>query len=160
MSTKIRELRHRIKARTQKQAASAASLYGVEPTDSRAARIGSGLIAAAVFIEFITPVVVVLAMITLTAFPALAQTPGGGVFGSNDQTVGRGLVEFIKYFRNLIFLAGIFFFGWAGVNMGFEKPWGGKAMAGVACWGFAGISALAYSFSQGQAVNLDTNLGN
>lgn len=147
-------------ARTHKQTAELRAACGVVEGDSRAARTGARLIALAAFIQLITPLLVIAGMLALTAFPALAQTPGGGVFGANDQTVGRGLVEFIKYFRNVIFLAGIFFFGWAGINMGFEKPWGGKAMAGVACWGFAALSALAYSFSQGQAVNLDTNLGN
>lgn len=66
----------------------------------------------------------------------------------------------MKYLRNIVFVLGVAFFAWAAINMGFEKPWGGKAIAGAASWAFAGLSALVYEFSQGNAVKVDTNLGN
>jgi len=101
--------------------------------------------------------ILVLAIFAISSF---AQTPGGSVFNGSDQTLGNGLKEFTKYFRNALFLGGVIFTGWGMINLAMEKPWGTKMLGGLGCFGFSGIAALAYSFSQGNAVNLDTNLGN
>jgi hypothetical protein len=128
--------------------------------NSCVARIGQGMIRAACFLKLLEPVlllILVLAMFTVSSF---AQTPGGNVFNGSDQTLGNGLKEFTKYFRNALFLGGVIFTGWGMINLAMEKPWGTKMLGGLGCFGFSGIAALAYSFSQGNAVNLDTNLGN
>ncbi len=41
-----------------------------------------------------------------------------------------------------------------------EKAWGRQMIGGLLCLGFGGVVSLVYSFSQGNAVNLDTDLGN
>ncbi len=160
MNNYLQKQRRNFTERRARRSAELAESFGLDMTDSRAARIGTKLIGLALLTEMMMPVLVLAGIGVLSCVPALAQTPAGGIFNSDATTPGRGLVEAIKYFRNLIFLLGIVFFGWAGLNMGMEKPWGGKAMAGAACWGFAGLSALVYTFSQGTAVPLDTNLGN
>ena len=160
MLQKCSDLINRVAALSERSTADAAAQFGVDIDRSGAARFGSHLITLSMFIQVLTPIIAIGAMIALSAIGAFAQSPGGTIFGDNDQTTSRGIVEFIKWFRNLIFVAGVFFFGWAGLNLGFEKPWGMKAMAGVACWAFAGLAALAYSFSQGKAVDFDTDLGN
>jgi hypothetical protein len=40
-----------------------------------------------------------------------------------------------------------------------EKSWGRQMLGGGISMGIGGILSLIYSFSQGNAVNLDTDLG-
>lgn len=127
---------------------------------SRTARISRGLIQASVVIHVLTPVLVLVTMLALVAVPVYAQAPGGSIFGGNDQTIGNGVREFIKWGRNLLFLMGVVGIGWALVNYTFEKNWAKQLIGGIGCFCFGGVATLAYSFSQGQAVNLDTSLGN
>ena len=141
--------------------------YGIDEEvyeQSRAARIGQRAIQAAVIIRAIEPVLVIVAMallmIAAAAHPALAQTPGGNLFGGNDQTLGNGVREAIKWGRNLLFLLGVVGVGWGIFNLMTEKAWGRQVIGGLLCLGFGGAVSLIYSFSQGDAVNLDTDLGN
>jgi hypothetical protein len=101
---------------------------------------------------------VLLASMTL-AHPALAQVQGGTIFGQNDQAVGSGLRELIRYGRNALFLLGIGGIGWGAFNYMTEKSWGRQMLGGGISMGIGGILSLIYSFSQGNAVNLDTDLG-
>ena len=90
---------------------------------------------------------------------ALAQGPGGTIFGSDDQTVGSGIKAAAKYARVALFFLGLFFFMWAAQRYGSEKPWGKQIGGGIGCWGFAGFAALFYSWSQGEEVDFDSDLG-
>ena len=127
---------------------------------SRTARVSRGLIQASVVIHVITPVLVLVTMLALATVSVYAQAPGGSIFGGNDQTIGNGVREAIKWGRNLLFLLGVFGVMWAVLNYMMEKNWSKQLIGGIACFCFGGVASLAYSFSQGQAVNLDTNLGN
>jgi hypothetical protein len=131
---------------------------------SRAARIGERAIQLAVIVRAVEPVLVIaitaLLMIVATAHPAMAQTPGGSIFGGNDQSLGNGVREAIKWGRNLLFLLGVVGVGWGVFNLMTEKAWGRQIIGGLLCLGFGGAVSLIYSFSQGNAVNLDTDLGN
>jgi len=131
---------------------------------SRAARMGQRVIQLAVIVRSIEPVLVIgitsLLMLIATAHPALAQTPGGSIFGGNDQSLGNGVREVIKWGRNLLFLLGVVGVGWGIFNLMTEKAWGRQIIGGMLCLGFGGAVSLIYSFSQGNAVNLDTDLGN
>ena len=124
-------------------------------TNSRAARCSRRLIQAGVIFNALTPLLV----ISLSAVTVLAQGPSGGsIFGGNDQTIGNGVREVIKWGRNLLFLLGIGGLMWAAVNYMTEKNWTKQALGGVFCFAFGAVASLAYSFSQGNAVNLDTDL--
>ncbi len=131
---------------------------------SRAARMGQRTIRLAVIVRSIEPVLVIgitsLLMLVATAHPALAQTPGGSIFGGNDQSLGNGVREVIKWGRNLLFLLGVVGVGWGIFNLMTERAWGRQIIGGMLCLGFGGAVSLIYSFSQGNAVNLDTDLGN
>jgi len=131
---------------------------------SRAARIGQRAIQLAVIVRSIEPVLVIVItaiwMLVCVAHPALAQTPGGSIFGGNDQSLGNGVREAIKWGRNLLFLLGVVGVGWGIFNLMTEKAWGRQIIGGLLCLGFGGAVSLIYSFSQGNAVNLDTELGN
>jgi hypothetical protein len=131
---------------------------------SRIARAGQRAIHLAVIIRAVEPVLVigatVLLMIVVAAHPALAQTPGGSIFGGNDQSLGNGVREAIKWGRNLLFLLGVVGVGWGIFNLMTERAWGRQIIGGLLCLGFGGAVSLIYSFSQGNAVNLDTDLGN
>lgn len=131
---------------------------------SRAARIGERAIQLAVIVRAIEPLLVIsitaFLMVIAMAHPAMAQTPGGSIFGGNDQTVGNGVREAIKWGRNLLFLLGVVGVGWGIFNLMTEKAWGRQIIGGLLCLGFGGAVSLIYSFSQGNAVNLDTDLGN
>ena len=133
-------------------------------TSSRIARAGQRVIHLAVIIRTIEPLLVIGIMafliIVIAAHPALAQTPGGSIFGGNDQSLGNGVREAIKWGRNLLFLLGIVGVGWGIFNLMTERAWGRQIIGGLLCLGFGGAVSLIYSFSQGNAVNLDTDLGN
>lgn len=124
---------------------------------SRAARIGKRLTQASVVMNALAPVIVIF----LTAVCTMAQGPTGGtIFGGNDQTLGNGVRELIKWGRNLLFLLGVGGIAWAAVNYMTEKNWTKQALGGGFCMAFGSVASLVYSFSQGSAVNLDTDLGN
>jgi hypothetical protein len=124
---------------------------------SCAARVGKRLMQASVVINVLAPVLV----ICLTAVCTMAQGPSGGtIFGGNDQTLGNGVREIIKWGRNLLFLLGVGGIAWAAVNYMTEKNWTKQALGGGFCMAFGSVASLIYSFSQGNAVNLDTDLGN
>jgi len=127
---------------------------------SRAARTSQRFIQASVILNALTPVLTIVSVFSLTAVTAMAQGPSGGsIFGGNDQTLGNGVREIIKWGRNLLFLLGIGGLMWAAVNYMTEKNWTKQALGGVFCFAFGAVASLAYSFSQGNAVNLDTELG-
>src|SRR5215475_5783105 len=127
---------------------------------SRLARVGHALVHLAVFVRAIEPALVLVTALLLAAVPALAQTPGGNLFGGNDQQLGSGVREAIRWGRNLLFLLGVGGVGWGAANIMMEKAWGRQMLGGGVCMGIGGILSLIYSFSQGNAVNLDTDLGN
>jgi hypothetical protein len=126
---------------------------------SAAARTGQCLIQLAVIVRTIEPLLVLVAAALLTAVPVLAQ-PGGSFFGQNDQATGSGVREAIRWGRNLLFLMGVGGIGWGAMNIMGGKAWGRQMLGGGLAMGIGGILALVYSFSQGNAVNLDTDLGN
>jgi hypothetical protein len=127
---------------------------------SRITRGGEKLIRAAVVIRAVEPVLVLVAFVfVISAGPALAQAPGGNIFGGSDQTVGNGVREAIRWARNILFLLGIGACAWGAVNIFLEKPYARQFIGGGAAMGFGGIASLAYSFAQGQAVNVDTDVG-
>src|SRR6266851_6643983 len=75
---------------------------------SRAARIGKRLIQASALVHALMPVLLFVGLLVVAAAaPAYAQAPGGSIFGGNDQTIGNGVREFIKWGRNLLFLMGV-----------------------------------------------------
>jgi hypothetical protein len=125
---------------------------------SRSARIGKKLIQASVLIHLMIPVLTVAGIILVLACPALAQAPGGSIFGGSDQTVGNAVREAVKWARNLLFFGGVFGVIWGIWNYMTEKSCTKQLIGAVGCFGFGGIAALAFSFSQGNAVNLNTDL--
>ena len=127
---------------------------------SRLARAGCLFIRLAVFVRAVEPALALVAVALLVTVPALAQTPGGNLFGGNDQQLGSGVREAIRWGRNLLFLLGVGGVGWGAANIMMEKAWGRQMLGGGICMGIGGILSLIYSFSQGNAVNLDTDLGN
>src|SRR6266545_3711204 len=95
---------------------------------SRAARVGHRVIQLAVLVRTIEPALALIAAALLAsmtlAHPALAQVQGGNIFGQNDQAVGSGLRELIRYGRNALFLLGVGGIGWGAFNYMTEKSWG------------------------------------
>jgi hypothetical protein len=127
---------------------------------SRLARAGEKLIRAAVIIRIVEPVLMLAAvMLVLAVGPAMAQSPGGNIFGGSDQTVGNGVREAIRWARNILFLLGIGAVAWGTVNIFLEKPYARQFIGGGASMAFGGIASLAYSFAKGQAVDVDTDVG-
>lgn len=126
----------------------------------RLARAGARIIQLAVIARAVEPALVLIGAALLVTVPALAQTPGGNIFGGNDQQLGNGVREAIRWGRNLLFLLGVAGVGWGAANIMLEKAWGRQMLGGGVCMGIGGILSLVNSFSQGNAVNLDTDLGN
>lgn len=127
---------------------------------SRIARAGEKLIHTAVIIRVVEPVLMLSAlMLVIAVGPALAQAPGGNIFGGSDQTVGNGVREAIRWARNILFLLGIGAVAWGTVNIFLEKPYARQFIGGGASMAFGGIASLAYNFAKGQAVDVDTDVG-
>ena len=127
---------------------------------SQVARAGERLIRAAVLIRVVEPMLVLASlMLVMAVAPALAQAPGGNIFGGSDQTVGNGVREAIRWARNILFLLGIGAVAWGTVNIFLEKPYARQFIGGGASMAFGGIASLAYSFAKGQAVDVDTDVG-
>ena len=124
---------------------------------SRVARVSKRLFQVSAILHIMAPLLVIL---TVMAVPVLAQSPGGSIFGGNDQTIGNGVREAIKWGRNLLFILGVGGLMWAAINYMCEKNWTKQAIGGAFCFSFGAVASLIYSFSQGNSVNLDTNLGN
>ena len=126
---------------------------------SKVARAGERLIRAAAFIRIVEPMLVLTLMVVVMTCPALAQAPGGDIFGGSDTTVGNGVREAIRWARNILFLLGIGAVAWGTVNIFLEKPYARQFIGGGASMAFGGIASLAYSFAKGQAVDVDTDVG-
>jgi hypothetical protein len=124
---------------------------------SRLARVGARVIQLAVIIRAVEPALVIVAALCLMSVQALAQ---GDILGQNDQALGSGVREAIRYGRNLLFLLGVGGIGWGAVNYMMEKAWIKQMIGGGMSMGMGGIASLAYSFSQGNAVGLDIDLNN
>ena len=127
---------------------------------SAAARAGNRAIQLAVIIRAVEPALALVVAVVLMTIPALAQQPGGDIFGGNDQVLGNGVKEVIRWGRNLLFLMGVGGVGWGVVNYMTEKAFLKQMIGGGLSMSLGGIASLIYSFSQGNAVNLDTDLGN
>ncbi len=127
---------------------------------SASARVGDRAIQLAEIIRAVEPVLALVVAVVFLAVPGFAQQPGGNFFGQNDQATGAGVREAIRWGRNLLFLLGVAGIGWGSINYMTEKSWGRQMLGGGLAMGIGGILSLIYSFSQGNAVNLDTDLGN
>ena len=126
---------------------------------SRIARAGEKLIRTALFLRAVEPMSYLLVLLFVMAAPVLAQAPSGPIFGGTDQTVGNGVREAIRWARNILFLLGVGACAWGAVNYFLEKPYAKQFIGGGMCMGFGAIASLAFSFAQGQAVDVDTDLG-
>jgi hypothetical protein len=140
----------------------ACRVNGVLLERSRVARAGHRVIQLAVFVRAIEPLLMLIAATLLVTTSALAQQPGGGgnIFGGNDQTLGNGVREAIRWGRNLLFLLGVGGVGWGAINYMTEKAYMKQFLGGGLAMSLGAIASLIYSFSQGNAVDLDTDLGN
>ena len=127
---------------------------------SRLARAGKRAIQLAVIIQALEPAVALVAIVCLMSVQAFAQQPGGNIFGGNDQVIGSGVREAIRWGRNMLFLLGVGGVGWGAVNYMMEKSWIKQMIGGGMSMGLGGITSLVYSFSRGNAVDLNTDLGN
>lgn len=105
------------------------------------------------------PLLLIVGVVLVAPAAALAQSPGQNLFGSSEQTVGNGIRAFTRWFRVAIFFAGVIGLGVCGLMKMFKQPCGGVAIGSVFCFGFAGVAQLVYSFSNGQEVEFNPELG-
>lgn len=122
---------------------------------SRLARVGRRLIQLAAITRLIEPILLIAATLILMSGPAFGQD----FFGQNDQALGSGIREALRWGRNLLFLLGVGVGIWGVVNYQTEKPYMKQFIGSGMSFGFGSIIAVIYSFSQGRAVDLDTDLG-
>jgi preprotein translocase subunit SecG len=123
---------------------------------SRAARIGSRLVAIGVGMKTLNGVVVVIVMMTLGLVSASAQTPSGSFFNGNSGQLGNSLRSVTFFLAAAMIIAGIIFVAVGIITSGLRESlstW--KFITGAACFAFGGICAAVYAFSQGESVPLD-----
>nr|MBA3712830.1 hypothetical protein [Pyrinomonadaceae bacterium] len=136
-----------------------AFVFDHDDNDSSPARVGRSVMRGALVVGALAPAVVI-GLVVIGVPPAVfAQgAPGGQVFGTSDQTIGNGFRAFCKYFRVIIFFAGFVGFGSCGIMKMLKMPWGGVFTGSIICWAFAGLAQLFYSFSQGNEVEINSDL--
>jgi hypothetical protein len=119
-----------------------------------------GFVKGGLVLGSLLPALLFLGLLVVAPHAAHAQTPGGQLFGSSDQTVGNGIRAFTRWFRVAIFFAGVIGLGACGILKMFKQPWGGVAIGSAFCFGFAGVAQLVYTFSNGGDVEFNPELGN
>jgi hypothetical protein len=129
---------------------------------SRIARLGNRAIQMAVIIRAVEPVLALVVTLSVMSATTLAAqpAPGGDIFGGNDQVLGNGVREAVRWGRNLLFLLGVGGAGWGALNYMTEKAYMKQFVGGGLAMSLGAVASLIYSFSQGNAVDLDTDLGN
>jgi hypothetical protein len=137
------------------------------PADVMAAhaegRVERGIVAGVrvgLALSSLLPALLLIGLVLAVPGAAHAQAPGDNLFGSSNQTVGNGIRSFTRWFRVFIFFAGVVGLGVCGLLKMIKQPWGGVAIGSAFCFGFAGVAQLVYSFSNGQDVEFNPDLGN
>src|SRR6266699_1090089 len=130
------------------------SFPGLE--NSRAARLGRGLVTLALGMKALNGVVAVVLMMVLGVISVSAQTPTGSFFNGNSSQLGNSLRSVTFFLAAAMIIAGIIFIAVGIVTSGLRESlstW--KFITGAACFAFGGICAAVYAFSQGDSVPLD-----
>jgi hypothetical protein len=124
--------------------------------NSRAVRIGRGLVALAFGIKAMNGVVAAVLMMVLGAASVSAQTPTGSFFNGNSSQLGNSLRSVTFFLAAAMIIAGIIFIAVGIITSGLRESlstW--KFITGAACFAFGGVCAAIYAFSQGDSVPLD-----
>lgn len=131
-----------------------------ELPNTRLTKAAKLLLVSDAILLAITPLLVIAGLILLNSVCVVAQTPGGGgIFGADAETAGTGLREVIKWLRNIMFLVGVGLFCLSGWKYYQEESLKKPLVGGALCMGaWAILATLAYRFSRGEAVNVDTQL--
>lgn len=125
-------------------------------------RIEKAIVAAVkggLVLSSFLPFLLLFGLIVLAPQAAHAQTPGGQIFGASDQTVGNGIRAFCRWFRVFIFFVGVIALGVVGILKLLKQPCGSVLFGSAFCFGFAGVAQLIYSFSNGNDVTFNPDLG-
>ncbi len=120
------------------------------------ARAGARLIQVSAVMRAVEPMIVLIVSLALMSTPAFAQ---GSIFGQDDQTVGNGTREAIRWARNMLFLMGVGGVMWGVVNIMMEKAWLKQMLGGGLAMTVGGVITLVQSLSGGKSVDIDTDLG-
>ncbi len=125
---------------------------------SRAARWARVCLKTAVFLRMIQPGLVftgaAILVVLSTVFPAIAQTGGPIISGSNPNAPITGIQNLVSLGVWLLIAAGIGGIGWALVNGMRRQSWGAQLIFGAACLGFGGIVALWNEYANGRSPDL------
>ena len=125
---------------------------------SSGARTARACFQAAAFLRLIEPIVVVTATAVVAilsiASPAVAQTTGPIISGSNPNAPITGIQNLVTLGVWLLIAAGIGGIGWALVNGMRRQSWGAQLIFGAACLGFGGIVALWNEYANGRSTVL------
>jgi hypothetical protein len=127
---------------------------------SRTARMSRACLEAATVLRLIQPILVLASasiVVIVSAFsPAVAQTGGPIISGSNPNAPITGIQNLVTLGVWLLIAAGIGGIGWALVNGMRRQSWGAQLIFGAACLGFGGIVALWNEYANGNSVTLPT----
>lgn len=137
--------------------APAETMFG--KADTRFERAAKGTFKAGLVLSSLAPALLFAFILFTPHLTALAQTPGGQLFGASDQTVGNGIRAFARWFRVFIFFIGVIALGACGVLKIFKQPWGHTLIGSAFCFGFAGIAQAVYTWSNGGEVEFNPDLG-
>jgi hypothetical protein len=124
------------------------------------ARMSRACFEAATVLRLIQPILVLasasIVVILSTFSPAVAQTGGPIISGSNPNAPITGIQNLVTLGVWLLIAAGIGGIGWALVNGMRRQSWGAQLIFGAACLGFGGIVALWNEYANGNSVTLPT----
>jgi len=109
---------------------------------SRTARTSRLLIQASMIMHVLTPVLVIMGIVTLTALPALAQSPGGSIFGGNDQPSATESAKLSSGDAICCFCSASAVSCGAAFNYMTEKNWTKQGVGSVFCFCFSAPSRV------------------
>lgn len=103
-----------------------------------------------------------IVLVSLLIIPVIAQAhePGGTIFGADPTVAGEGVRQFVRWFRNIVFLFGVAAVGFGCIMFTKKKEWGNWILGGALCLGFGTVAAVLYAFVLGNPVDVNTDLGN
>ena len=135
----------------QTAALDALDIPGLEGT--RAAR---RMMQAGVIIYALRIPLTIIAMIAISAVPALAQTPGP-IFNGNPSNFSNMVREGMKLLAVLLFVGGGVAVAWMIVNIMGKKEWNRQLIGAILAFGFGTVVAVLYSVSAGKPVDVGTD---
>lgn len=125
--------------------------------DTRAARLGKGVMTAGVLLETIEPVVTAVVVVALASVPCFAQT-GGTIFGQDQSMVPNAVRQVVIFAAGLAFLVGALTVIWGAFQYSRRQECMNCFIGGGLLMTIGGVISLISYLASGRGVTVDRTL--